>query len=97
MSNPILTGLGAFITKGDLSSIPQGTPDSVLSTALKIVFALAGIISIIIITVAGLQMTISQGNPDAVNKSRNAVIYAAIGLAVCVSGYTIVSFVLNKL
>ena len=85
-----------YITKGDLN-IPQGSPDNALGTALKIVFAIAGAISILIITIAGLQMVLSQGSPETVNKSRNAVIYAAVGLAVCVMGFTIVTFVLNKL
>ncbi len=92
----IIFQFSALITKNQLT-IPQGSPDNALATGLRIVFALAGAISILMITIAGLTMVVSQGNPDTVNKSRNAVIYAAIGLAVCVMGYSIVTFVINKL
>lgn len=78
-------------------SIPKSSPDNAITTALKIVFALAGAISIVVITVAGLQMVLSQGNPEQVNKSRNAVLYAVIGLVICITGYSLVSFVVNKL
>ncbi|MGZ6004950.1 MAG: hypothetical protein ACXWLH_02250 [Candidatus Saccharimonadales bacterium] len=94
--NQLLTKFSAIISNSDLH-IPQGTPDNSLSTLLKIVFALAGAISLVVITVAGLQMVLSQGNPDQVNKSRNAVIYALVGLVICVTGYSLVSFVVGKL
>jgi len=92
----LLSVLGDIISKTDLN-IPQNTPDNSIGTVLKIVFALAGAISIVVITVAGLQMVLSQGNPDQVNKSRNAVLYAVIGLVICIVGYTLVTFVVNKL
>lgn len=89
--------LGAYISPEDLRNIPQGTPDSALSNALKVVFALAAAISIVIIVFAGLRMTTSSGNPDTVNKARNTVIYASIGLVFCLSAFAIVTFVLNRL
>lgn len=96
MKQQLLHTFADLISKTDLN-IPQGTPDNALATILKIVFAMAGAISIVVITVAGLQMVLSQGNPDQVNKSRNAVLYAVIGLVICVVGYSLVTFVINKL
>lgn len=95
--NSFFTKLAVINLNPDNLSIPRTTPDNALGTALKIVFAIAGAISIVVIVVAGLQMVLSQGNPDQVNKSRNAVIYAIVGLVVCIAGYSIVTFVLSKL
>jgi hypothetical protein len=85
------------IKSDDLPNVPKVTPDSALSNGLKIVFALAGAIAVLIIVIAGLRMTTSSGNPEAVNKARNTIIFASIGLAFCVASFSIVTFLLNRL
>lgn len=94
--NIILTKLADILNSTDIN-VPKGTPDSVLSTILKIVFAVASAVSLLIITISGLRLVLSIGNPEALNKTRNTIIYAALGLIVCLSGFTIVTFVLNRI
>lgn len=89
--------LASLIDPSQLKNLPKGTPDSVLSTGLKVVFAVAGAISILVIVLAGLRMVVSVGNPDAVNKARNTIVFAAVGLIVCLTGFIIVGFVVNRL
>lgn len=84
------------ISPDTLEGLPKGSPDNSISSILRIVFALAGGISVLIIVLAGLRMTTSSGNPDAVNKARNAIVFAIIGLVVCLTGFMIVTFVLNQ-
>ncbi len=85
------------INPNSLSGIPKGSPDNVISNVLKIVFALAAAIAVLIIVIAGLRMTTSSGNPDAVNRARNTIVFAAIGLIVCLGGFVIVTFVLKNI
>jgi len=87
----------ADLINSDELNIPKTSPDDVVPTALKIVFATAAAIAVLIITIAGLKLVLSLGNPDALTKARNAIIYASLGLLVCVSGYLIVSFVVTNL
>lgn len=93
--------IAQLIKKDDLSGLPQPTlstgPDGTVSNALKIVFGLAGAISLLIITIAALQYTLSQGNPQATAKAKNTIIYAVIGLAICVLAFSIVTFVITRL
>lgn len=63
----------------------------------SLIFGIAGGIAVIIIIVAGIKFITSQGDPQATAKARNTIIYAAIGLAVSVAAFTIVTFVVGKL
>ena len=91
----IFTKIAVYLTPGELN-VPKGTPDSVLPVILRITFAVAGAISVLIITISGLRLVVSVGDPQAVSKTRNTIIYAVLGLVVCIAGYTIVTFVLNR-
>ena len=70
---------------------------STIQTALQIAFGIAGAIAVIIIIIAGLRYTISSGNPQEAAKAKNAILYAVVGLVVCVVGTAIVRFVLNRI
>ncbi len=85
----------AIISPNELR-IPQGGTDTSLKIGMSIVFATAGAVALLIIVIAGLRLVMSQGNPESVSKARNTIIYAAIGLAVCVLAFSIVTFVLDK-
>lgn len=66
------------------------------ATVLQIVFGLAAGIAIIIIMLAALKYITSQGEPSEVAKAKNAIIYAVIGLAVCIFAFSIVAFVVRS-
>lgn len=79
--------------------IPQTTVTSAGSvhTILQIVFALAGGVALLVIIIAGLRFVLSQGDPQNVTKSRNTIIYAIIGLIICITAFSIVTFVIGRL
>lgn len=70
---------------------------SSLSNLISFVSALAGIICVLVIVLAGLRYITSSGNPDSLTKAKNQIIYALIGLVVSLSAFTIVRFALNSL
>ncbi len=93
--------LAQTITKDDLVSLPQHTldarPDGTVSKALRLVFGFAGGISLIILMIASFQYVVSQGESSSIAKAKNAIIYALLGLFVCILAFSIVTFVTNKI
>lgn len=71
--------------------------DTTIKTVLEAVFMVAGGVAVLIITVAGLFYVISLGNPQATNKAKNTILYALIGLGVCIFAFTIVRYVIGQL
>ncbi len=77
------------VPKGDLSN-------DAVQTVLQIVFALIGAVAVIILMLAALKYITSRGDPQAVAKAKNTIVYAAIGLVISVSAFTIVGFVIKS-
>lgn len=65
-----------------------------LQAALQLVFGLAGAIAFIVVILGGLKYVLSQGNPTETAKAKDTVMYALIGLIICVFAFSIVSFVI---
>ena len=56
-----------------------------------------GIIAVIMIIVAGVQMTASAGDAGAVAKAKKTMTFAIIGLIIMILAYAIINFVIGKL
>lgn len=74
---------------------PELTPGS-LQTILQIVFGLGGGIALLVIALAAFNFVVSGGDPQKTAKARSAIIYAVIGLVVCITAFSIVTFVLTR-
>ena len=89
--------LAAWLSKGDVD-IPQTDITSTkVNDIYSLIFGIAGGIAVIIIILGGVKFITSQGDPQALAKARNTIIYAAIGLAVSVAAFSIVTFVIGKI
>lgn len=71
--------------------------ENTIPGVFQIIFAIAGAVAVIIIIIAGLRYTISAGNPQEAAKAKNAILYALIGLVVCVAAVGIIRFVINRI
>ena len=92
--NILLTRL-ALITKPDTlpkADLTSGTIQSVL----HFVFGLAGILALLLISIASLRYVISRGDAENVKKAKNTILYAIVGLVIAMSGYGIVTFVFSR-
>lgn len=67
-----------------------------LQSALQLVFGLAGAIAFIIVVLGGLKYVLSQGNPQETAKAKDTIMYALIGLVICLVAFTIVRFVIRE-
>lgn len=85
------------INPNDLNLPGTELTDTTIKTVLEAVFMVAGGVAVLIITVAGLFYVISLGNPQATNKAKNTILYALIGLGVCIFAFTIVRYVIGQL
>lgn len=87
----------AQVTSGDIEIPKANLTQGSVESALQIAFGLGGAIALIIITIAGLRYVVSAGDPASATKARNAIIYALIGLVVCLTAFSIITFVLGRL
>jgi len=87
----------AAIVNANNTNLPQPTATGAkIQDILSIVFAIAGAVSVLVIVIAGFMMVISSGEPAKVAKARQSIIYAVVGLFVCIFAFTIVTFVVGK-
>lgn len=71
--------------------------DAAINNLLKMVFGIGAGVALIVIIIAGIQFILSRGEAEKNAKARRSIIYAAIGLAVCATAFSIVRFVVGKL
>jgi uncharacterized membrane protein YidH (DUF202 family) len=82
----------------DTGPLPKPTADSPrLQAALTTFFIITGAVSLMVITIAGFRYTISHGDPRLITQSKNAILYAVIGLVVSISAFAIVNFVVGRI
>lgn len=97
--NYYIVRVAAIIDKGDIN-IPQteftAGPDGTIATVLRVVFGVAGGVALIMVVIGGLRYINSLGNAQNVAKAKDTILYAIIGLVVCILGFAIVNFVTRK-
>lgn len=87
----------AICQEGQNTDDPITGSDGVVTKVVNILSVVAGIIAVIIIVVAGITMTLSAGDPKKVSDSRNAIIYAAVGILVLMLSRSIIIFIINRI
>lgn len=93
----LLNKIAQTINPGDLN-IPKGeATGGTMQTGLQIFFGIAAAVAVLIIAISALKIVISRGNSQDVTKARDAIIYASVGLVVCMVAFTIVTFVVERI
>ncbi len=69
---------------------------SAITAAINILTIIAGIVTVVMVIVAGLKFVTSGGDASKVASAKNSLIYALIGLLVVVLSQTLVHFVLTN-
>lgn len=86
----------AKIPNDEVSNIPKKAADNAaIQRVLNGVYQIAGVIAVIVIVVAGLQLVVGGDNPDNAARARMMIIYAAIGLVVVISAFVITQFIIR--
>lgn len=74
-----------------------GTIDKAAINIINAVIGILSIVAVIFIIMGGVQYMTSSGDPGKVKKAKDTILYACIGLAICVLAYAIVNFVINHI
>lgn len=72
-------------------------PEGVIALAVNILSVIIGVAAVIVIIIAGIQYMLSTGDPTKVNNSKNAILYAIVGLIVAAVSQVIVKFIISKI
>lgn len=71
------------------------TVNNVVGNATGVLLWAVGVVSVIMIIVAGLKIATSGGNPGAIQKAKMMIIYSLAGLAIAILAYAIANFVIG--
>jgi hypothetical protein len=83
------------VDRNDTSLPLINVEEATFTNLLQVVLSIAGAIAFLVIVLGGLYYVISQGNPQATEKAKDTILYALIGLVVCVSAFAIIEFVIK--
>lgn len=81
----------------DSTKDPLTGPGGIITKGTQALVYLVGVVSVIMILVAGARFVMSSGDPAGVKGARDALLYAVIGIIVGFSAQMIVWFVLMRL
>lgn len=69
----------------------------VVSSVVNVAMTVLGILSVVMLIVAGYMYTTSSGDANKVTKAKNTLLYGVIGLVIALLALAIVNFVLGAL
>ena len=81
-----------------LSPLPKvantvASQSNTVAVVLNLTFVILGSVAVLIMVLAGFRYITSSGKPEELAKAKDTIIYAAVGIIVCIMAVTIVSFV----
>jgi hypothetical protein len=71
--------------------------DETIAYVLEIIFGIAGAVSMLMIVIAGMQYILSRGDSQKAGNARSTIIYAGVGMAVALSAFAMVRFVVRSI
>ena len=79
--------------KGDAKGEFQNTITIIINSVISVL----GIVAVVFIIVGGINYITSSGDANRTKKAKDTILYAVIGLVVCVLAFAIVNFVIIDL
>ena len=68
-----------------------------VKTILEAIIGILGLVCVVVIIMGGIQYMTSSGDSAKTQKAKNTILYAVIGLIVCVLSFAIVNFTINNI
>ena len=85
-----------FATKVDTVGTDKNLTGNIINIINGVIVTL-GLVCVIVVVVGGINYMTSSGDPGKVKKAKDTILYAIIGLIVCVLAFAIVNFVIANL
>jgi hypothetical protein len=86
---------GSVVLPCPLGSKADCQPTAVIGNVINIVLGLVGSLALIMFVYGGLIWITSAGNKERITTGRNTLVWAALGLVVIFSSYTVINFILR--
>jgi hypothetical protein len=86
-----------YFAQVDTTNLPKpGTDSGRIVEFANVAISIFSAVAVLVIVVAGFRYIIAKGEPQALAQAKNMIIYALVGLAVCVMAFAIVNFVIGR-
>ncbi|MBR3329337.1 hypothetical protein IKG29_02300 [Candidatus Saccharibacteria bacterium] len=72
-------------------------PGVIIGSIVSTIVGILGLVAVIFILVGGVQYMTSAGDPGKTKKAKDTILYACIGLVVCVLAFAITQFTINAI
>ena len=92
ISDEVRAANGCPNTSTKVAELPN-----VVVNILNGIIAVSGLVAVIFVIVGGVQYMTSAGDPGKTKKAKDTILYAVIGLIVCVLAFAIVNFVIKNI
>lgn len=89
-------GDGASSAKGIDQATTLFGPSGMFQTITNVLLFVVGAISVIMLIVGGIRYVVSGGDSTAVQGAKNTILYAIVGIVICLLAYAVVSFVIGS-
>lgn len=66
------------------------------TTLTNTLLFVVGALSVLMIILGGMRYVLSGGNATSVTAAKNTILYAVVGLMVCIFAYSIIAFVIDS-
>jgi len=93
------TFLAAINLKPTDIGLPNSTANvgQIITNTIQFLMVVIGLLSVVFIIVAGIQITTSGGDPTKYKRGRMTLLYAITGVVLAISAYGIVAFVASNI
>lgn len=87
---------GAQSAKGIDQASDLFGPSGTFNTITNVLLFVVGAISVIMLIIGGIRYVVSGGDSAAVQSAKNTILYAVVGIVICLLAYAAVSFVIGS-
>lgn len=87
---------GAQSAKGIDQASDLFGPSGTFNTITNVLLFAVGAISVIMLIIGGIRYVVSGGDSTAVQSAKNTILYAIVGIVICLLAYAAVSFVIGS-
>lgn len=83
-----------YIAAINADKLPLLNFNSSLQNVIRVTMAVIAMLSVLFIVIGGLKYVLAAGDPQQITKAKDTILYALVGLALAISTFVILSFVL---
>lgn len=87
---------GAQSAKGIDQASDLFGPSGTFNTITNVLLFAVGAISVIMLIIGGIRYVVSGGDSTAVQSAKNTILYAIVGIVICLLAYAVVGFVIGS-